>query len=347
MPHLLEMIITLSDIMELKADPQANLEGVVIEAQLEKGRGPVATVLVQDGSIKVGDVILVGNTWGKIKAMTDWQGERQSVAGPSAPVEVLGLSDVPMAGDKVEAAKNEKEAREVIDQRLIDLRNKELFAPKRKVSLKDIRKMGVEDEVKDLNLIVKADVQGSVEAVKGLLEKIENDEVNVRVIHTGVGTVTESDILLASAADAIVVGFNVKPEAGAKNEAERQKVEIRTYTIIYELIEDIEDAVKGLLEPKFEEEYLGTIEIRMVFKLSKAGKVAGSHCTDGKIVRGSSVRIKRANELVYEGKVASLRNVKEDVREIFAGQDCGLKFENWEDFKDGDLVEAYELVQVN
>ncbi|MBS1713767.1 MAG: translation initiation factor IF-2, partial [Armatimonadetes bacterium] len=346
-PHLLEMILLQADIMELKADPKGALKGVVIEAKLEKGRGPVATVLVEEGTLKVGDVIIVGRTWGKMKALTDWKGERMPSAGPSMPVEVLGLDDVPLAGDTVEPAKDERDARDTVGVRVDEERAKALFSPKRRVSLKDIRKMGVEDDVKDLNLIVKADVQGSVEAVKGLLDKIENDEVNVKVIHAGVGTITEGDILLASAANAIVVGFNVKPEPGAKNEAERQKVEIRTYTIIYELIEDIENAVKGMLEPKFEEEYMGTVEVRVAFKLSKAGKVAGSHCTDGKILRGAQVRIKRGTELVYEGKVASLRNVKEDVREIIAGQDCGLKFEGWEDFKEGDVVEAFEMVQVN
>ncbi len=346
-PHLLEMILLQADIMELKADPKGDLEGVVIEAQLEKGRGPVATVLIEEGSLKVGDIIVAGNAWGKVKAMTNWKGDRQTSAGPSMPVEVLGLSEVPGAGDKVEPAKDEREARNVVDARITTQRAKELHSPKKRVSISDIRRLSQDDEVKDLNLIVKADVQGSVEAVRGLLEKLENEEVNVRVIHSAVGTVTESDILLASAADAIVVGFNVKPEAGAKAEAERRKVEIRTYNIIYELIEDIEKALTGMLEPKFEEEFLGTVEIRVVFKLSKSGKVAGSHCTEGKVTRGANCRIKRDNEIVYDGKIASLRNVKEDVREIIAGQDCGLKFEGWDEFKEGDLVEAFELVQVN
>ncbi len=346
-PHLLEMILLQAEVMELQADSRAPLAGVVIEAQLEKGRGPVATILIDDGTLKVGDIIVVGNTWGKVKAMTDWQGQRMQQAGPSTPVEVLGLSDVPGAGDRVEPAKDERSGRDLVDDRLQAERAKAMTSPKRRVSLKDIRKIGEEDEIKDLNLIVKADVQGSVEAVRGLLEKVESDEVNVKVIHAGVGTITESDILLASAANAIVVGFNIKPEAGAKAEAERHKVEIRTYTIIYELIEDIENAVKGMLEPKFEEEFLGTAEVRAVFKLTKAGKVAGSHCTDGRVVRNASVRVTRNRELVYEGKIASLRNVKEDVREIIAGQDCGIKFDGWEDFKEGDSIEAYELVQVN
>jgi translation initiation factor IF-2 len=346
-PHLLEMILLQAEVMELRADPKGALEGVVIEAKLEKGRGPVATVLVEEGTLKVGDVVVVGNTWGKIKAMTDWKGDRLKEATPSMPVEILGLADVPGAGDPVEPAKDERSAREVTDARLQSERAKAMAPTKRRVSLKDIRRMGEEDAVKDLNLIVKADVQGSVEAVRGLLEKVENDEVNVKVIHSGVGSITESDILLASAANAIVVGFNVKPEGGAKAEAERQKVEIRTYTIIYELIEEIEAAVKGMLEPKFEEQHLGFVEVRAVFKLSRSGKVAGCHCTEGKIVRNAKVRVTRDKETVFEGELDSLRNVKQDVREIIAGQDCGIKFEGWEDFKEGDLIEAYELVQVS
>jgi translation initiation factor IF-2 len=263
------------------------------------------------------------------------------------PVEILGLGEVPGAGDRVEPARDEREARETTDARNQADRAKAMAPTKRRVSLKDIRRMGEEDAVKDLNLIVKADVQGSVEAVRGLLEKVENDEVNVRVIHSGVGSITESDILLASAANAIVVGFNVKPEGGAKSEAERHKIEIRTYTIIYELIEDIEAAVKGMLEPKFEEQRLGFVEVRAVFKLSRSGKVAGCHCTEGKIVRNAKVRVTRDREVVFEGDLDSLKNVKQDVREIIAGQDCGIKFQGWEDFKEGDLIEAFELVQVN
>ncbi|MCW5939014.1 MAG: translation initiation factor IF-2 [Fimbriimonadaceae bacterium] len=346
-PHLLEMILLQAEVMELRADPKGALEGVVIEAKLEKGRGPVATILVEEGTLKVGDVVVVGTTWGKIKAMTDWKGDRLKEAAPSMPVEILGLADVPGAGDPVEPAKDERGARETTEARQQSDRAKAMAPTKRRVSLKDIRRLGEEDAVKDLNLIVKADVQGSVEAVRGLLEKVESDEVNVKVIHSGVGSVTESDILLASAANAIVVGFNVKPEGGAKAEAERQKVEIRTYTIIYELIEEIEAAVKGMLEPKFEEQHLGFVEVRAVFKLSRSGKVAGCHCTEGKIIRNAKVRVNRDKEIVFEGDLDSLRNVKQDVREIIAGQDCGIKFEGWEDFKEGDLIEAYELVQVN
>jgi translation initiation factor IF-2 len=345
-PHLLEMIVLQAEMLQLQADPKGKMEGVVIEAKLEKGRGPVATVLVQEGTIHVGDALIVGTTYGKIKAMSDYRGERIADAGPATPVEVLGLSDVPMAGDVVHAAADEKAAREIADARAMKERAKSLDAPVRGMTLSELRAKLAEGTTRDLNLVVKADVQGSVEAVRGMLEKMENPEITVKVIHSGVGTITESDILLASAADAICVGFNVRPEPGAKREAERRKVEIRTYTIIYELIEDIEAAVKGMLEPKFQEEYLGTVEIRMVFNVTRFGLVAGSHVTDGKVTRNSMARVKRGSETVYEGKVASLRHLKDDVREMGAGFDCGIQFENWSDFKAGDVVEAYEVVQV-
>jgi len=346
-PHLLEMILLQADIMELKADPKGMFQGVVIEAQLEKGRGPVATVLVEEGTLRVGDVVVVGQTYGKIKAMSDFAGAKVTAAGPSQPVEILGLNDVPGAGDRVEYAADEREARDVSGKRNDVEKAKLQVGPKKKMSLRDLRKHLETSDVKDLNLIIKADVQGSVEAVRGLVEKIENEEVKVRILHYGVGTITESDILLASTANAICVGFNVKPEIKAKAEADRQKVEIRTYTIIYELIEDIEAAVKGMLEPKFEEEYHGTVEIRAVFKLTKAGKVAGSHVTDGKILRNDKVRVKRGTEIVFAGTIESLRNVKQDTREMIAGQDCGLRFNGWEDFKEGDIVEAYDMVQID
>jgi translation initiation factor IF-2 len=346
-PELLEMILLQADILELKADPKAPLEGVVVEAKLEKGRGPVATVLVEQGTLKVGDVVISGNTYGKIKAMTDYAGQKVVAAGPSMPVEVLGLNDVPGAGDTVIIASSEREARDTTEARVSEERQKALFAPKKRVTFRQLRDKLNEGESKDLNLIIKADVQGSVEAVRGLIEKIDIEEINVRILLAGVGSITESDVLLASASDGICVGFNVKPETKAKSEAERQKVEIRTYTIIYELIEDIEKAVKGMLEPKFEEEYQATVEIRAVFKLTKSGKVAGSHVTDGKITRNSKVRVKRGNDIVFEGNLDSLKNVKQDVREMFAGQDCGIKFDGWEDFAEGDVIEAYELVQVN
>ncbi|MCE9558958.1 MAG: translation initiation factor IF-2 [Armatimonadetes bacterium] len=346
-PHLLEMIALQAEIMELKADPKADFKGVVIEAKLDRGRGPVATILVQDGTLRIGDSVIIGSTSGKIKAMTDYRGERLKEAGPSVPVEILGLDEVPGAGESVENIGDERTSRLEAEQRQIAKRAKEYSVKVKRASLRDLRAQMTAGEVKDLNLIVKADVQGSVEAVRGMIEKIENEEVSVKIIHFGVGTVTESDVLLASASNGIVIGFNVKPEPGAKKEAEKEKVEIRTYTIIYELIEDIEAAVKGMLAAKFEEEHLGTVECRVAFNLSRHGKVAGCHVTEGKIQRNCSVRVRRGKDLVFEGKVATLKNVKQDVREMFAGQDCGVTFDGWEDFKKDDIIEAYELVQVN
>ncbi|MCC7433779.1 MAG: translation initiation factor IF-2 [Methanoregulaceae archaeon] len=345
-PALLELLLLQAEVMELKADPKGKVEGTVIEAKLDKGRGPVATILVMEGTVKRGDAMLVGNTFGRIRTMTNYLGETVETAGPSTPVEILGLSDVPQAGDHIEIVADERTARGIAEGRAMVDREKSLKTPSRGMSLADLRRRMNEGEGKDLNLIVRGDVQGSVEAVKGMLEKIESDEVTVKVLHSGVGSISEGDILLASASNAICVGFNVKPEGGAKKEAERRKVEIRTYTIIYELIEDIEAAVKGMLEPKFREEYLGTVEIRLVFKLTKYGLVAGSHCTDGKITRNSRVRVTRGTEVVYDGKVASLKHVKEDVREITQGFDCGIQFDNWTGFKEGDVVEAFELVQI-
>jgi len=346
-PDLLERINLEAEMMELKADPKGDFKGIVIEAKLDRGRGPVATILVQEGTLKIGDSVVIGNTWGKLKAMTDYLGERVKLAGPSMPVEILGLAEVPNAGDKVEAYEDERTARVESENRVKAERERTYTTVNRRMTLRDLKQQLAGSETRDLNLVIKADVQGSVEAVKGMVEKVENEEVVVKIIHSGVGTITESDVLLASAANAIVVGFNVKPEGGAKREAERQSVEIRTYNIIYELIEDIEAAVKGMLTPKFEEQYMGTVEIRMVFDLSRNGKVAGSHVTDGKIVRGSQVRVKRGRDEIWDGKLATLKNVKQDAREMTAGQDCGITFDGWEDFQEGDVIEAYEMVQVN
>ncbi|MBL8059797.1 MAG: translation initiation factor IF-2 [Chthonomonas sp.] len=345
-PALLERILLEAELLDLKADPRGDFRGVVIEAKLDKGRGAVATILVQEGTLKISDSIVVGSAFGKIKAMTDYTGASIKEAGPSVPVEILGLNEVPGAGDKVEAAENEKVARAIGEQRATEARDKSLMTGKRKISLGDLRRQMDEEDVKNLNLIVKADVQGSVEAVRGLLEKVKNDEVEVKVIYAGVGQPSESDILLASAAGGIIVGFNVKADAKTKTEAERAKVEIRSYNVIYELIEDIEAAVKGMLAPKFEEHGLGTAEIRLVFKLTRAGFVAGSYVQEGMIKRGAECRVRRAGEIVYTGKIDSLKHIKQDVREMTAGQECGIQFENWTDFKEGDLVEAFEMVQI-
>lgn len=346
-PHLLEMVLLQAEVLGLQADPNGPLEGVVIEAKLEKGRGPVATLLIQEGTLKVGDTLVVGSTWGRIKAMHDYTGERIEEAGPAMPVEVLGLNETPMAGDTIERERDEREARDRAEGRAESDRVGSLATPERKITLRDLRSQMDSGELRELLLVVKADVSGSVEAVRGMLEKISNEEVETKIIHSGVGSITEGDVLLAGAAGAICVGFNVKPEPGAKREAEKQKVEIRTYTIIYELIEDIEAAVKGMLEPKFEEQYLGTVEIRVRFKLTKKGIVAGSHVTDGKITRNCKVRVRRGTELVYEGKISTLKHLKDDVREVTEGFDCGLTFDGWEAFQEGDVAEAFEMIHVN
>lgn len=346
-PHLLEMILLQADVMDLKADPKAKFLGTVIEAKMEKGKGPVATVLVEEGTLKIGDSVVVSNTFGRIKAMTDYLGERINEAGPSVPVEILGLAEVPNAGDTVEIVTDERTARQIGEQRADEARIKSLTSPSRGLTLRDLRTRLQEGTAKELNLVVKADVQGSVEAVRGLLEKIENEEVTVKIIHSGVGSINENDVLLANAANAICVGFNVKPEGGAKTEAERQKVEIRTYNIIYELIEDIEKAIHGMLEPKFEEQYLGTIEVRVRFQFGRKGIIAGCYVQDGKVIRNAECRVTRGANLVYTGKLSSLKHFKDDVREMGQGQECGVTFEGWEGFQEGDIVEAFEMIQVN
>jgi translation initiation factor IF-2 len=346
-PSLLEMILLQAEVMDLKADPKAPLRSSVIEAKLERGRGPVATLLVQEGTLKVGDSIVVGQTYGRIKAMTDYRGQKLTEAGPSTPVEILGLDDVPAAGDSVQAAKDEKSAREVATARQDEHRARTIVQGKRGLSLRDLQRKLNEESLKELNLVIKADVQGSVEAVKGMLEKVRNEEVETKIILSGVGPVTKADVDLAAAAEAIVVGFNVRPEGEARREAEKRKVEIRTYNIIYELIEDIEAAVKGMLEPKFEEQELGEVEIRVRFQFSKKGIIAGCYVTEGRVTRSAKCRVRRGRDIVYEGSVASLKHLKDDVREVTMGMECGLTFDDWTDFAEGDIVEAYEMVQIN
>ncbi len=346
-PELLELIILQADIMDLKADPRGELKGTVVEAKLEKGRGPVATLLIEEGTLKSGDNLVVGQTFGRIKAMTDFRGEKMDLAGPSAPVEILGLSEVPAAGDKIEFFPDERSARVEAESRISKARAKEFTNGGRGMTLRDLRSRMQDDGIKNLNLIIKADVHGSVEAVKGMLEKVKNDEVETKIILSGVGQITKADIDLAAASDSIVVGFNARADGEAKKEAEKRKVEIRTYSIIYELIEDIEAAVKGMLAPKFEEQGLGEAEIRMRLQFSKKGIVAGSYITEGKITRNAKVRIFRGKDLIHEGEVATLKHFKDDVREMTMGQECGITFTNWEDFQEGDRVEAFEMVQIN
>lgn len=346
-PALLELILLQAEIMELKADPKGTLSGTVVEAKLEKGRGPVATLLIEEGTLKSGDALVVGQTFGRIKAMTDYRGEKMNEAGPSAPVEILGLNEVPAAGDKIEFYADERAARIEAEARVDKARQKALTSGNRGLTLRDLRNRMQDEGMRELNLIVKADVQGSVEAVKGMLEKVKNEEVEAKIILSGVGQITKADIDLAAASESIVVGFNVKPEGEAKKEAEKRKVEIRTYSIIYELIEDIEAAVKGMLAPKFEDQYIGEAEIRLKMSFSKKGIVAGSYITEGKVIRNAKVKVFRGRDLIHEGTITTLKHFKDDVKEMNVGQECGMTFGDWEAFEEGDRVEAYEVVQVN
>lgn len=344
--NLLEMIILTAEVLELKADPDRKARGVVIEAQLDKGRGPVATVLVQKGTLHVGDNIAVGSAYGKIRAMMDDKGQRVKEARPSTPVEILGLHDVPDAGEIFLATENDKEARNIAETYIEQGREKLLDDTKSKLTLDGLFSQIQAGNIKELNLIVKADVQGSVEAVKQSLLKLSNDEVAVRIIHGAVGAINESDVSLASASNAIIIGFNVRPDNTAKEISEREKVDVRLYKVIYNAIEDIEAAMKGMLDPEFEEKVLGHLEIRQTFKASGIGVIAGSYVLDGKIVRGCKVRISREGELIFEGGLASLKRFKDDVKEVAAGYECGLVFEGFNDIKVEDTVEAYTMVEV-
>ena len=343
---LLEMVILTADMLDLKANPDRSAKGTVVEAKLDRGRGPVATLLVSNGTLNAGDVIIAGTSVGRIRAMTDDKGRKIKNAGPSVPVEVIGLSEVPNAGDIFYAVDDERMARELVEQRKQTEKDEANKTVARKVSLEDLFDQIQQGEIKELPIIVKADVKGTAEAVKASLEKLTNEEVRVRVIHTGVGAINESDILLASASNAIVVGFNVRPDSGARDSAAASGTDVRTYRIIYDCIEEMEAAMKGLLAPKFREEVLGHAEIRQTFKVSKVGTIAGCHVLDGKIIRNASVRIVRDGIVVFEGSLASLKRFKDDAKEVASGYECGLSIENFNDIKEGDIVEAYEMVEV-
>ena len=340
------MILLTSDILELKANPKRKARGLVIEAQLDKGRGPVATVLVQKGTLKVGDFIAAGACHGKVRAMIDDKGKRVKEAGPSTPVEILGLNDVPNAGEIFVSPENDKEAKNFAQTFISQNKVKLLDDTKSKMSLDDLFTQIKEGNLKELNLIIKADVQGSVEAVKESLVKLSNDEVVVKVIHGGVGAINESDVILASASNAIIIGFNVRPDATAKNIAETEGVDVRLYNVIYKAIEDVEAAMKGMLDPVFEEKVIGHAEIRQIFKASGVGNIAGSYVLDGVFQRGCSVRITHEGEQIYEGKLASLKRFKDDVKEVKTGFECGLVFEEFNEFSELDVVEAYVMVEV-
>ena len=344
--ELMEMILLTAEVMELKANPNRRARGLALEAQLDKGRGPVATVLVQKGTLRVGDAIAAGSAHGKVRAMMDDKGRRVKEAGPSVPVEILGLDDVPNAGEVVVCCKNEKEARSFAETFIAQNKVKLLEDTKSKLSLDDLFTQIQEGNLKELDLIVKADVQGSVEAVKQSLMKLSNDEVIVKVIHGGVGAINESDVSLASASNAIIIGFNVRPDATAKETAEREGVDVRLYRVIYNAIEDVEAAMKGMLDPVFEEKVLGHAEVRQTFKASGVGTIAGSYVLDGLFERDCSVRLTRDGIVIFEGPLASLKRFKDDVKEVKAGYECGFVFANFNDIKEGDLVEAFKMVEV-
>ncbi|KPV57737.1 translation initiation factor IF-2 [Paenibacillus sp. A3] len=343
--NLLDMILLVSEVQELKANPNKRARGTVIEAELDKGKGPVARVLIQHGTLKVGDSFVAGVCFGRVRAMMNDKGRKLKEAGPSTPVEITGLTEVPQAGDPFLVFEDERKARDIAEKRAITLRQSEMGANAR-VTLDDLYKQIKEGEVKDLNVIIKADVQGSAEALKGSLEKIDVEGARVKILHSGVGAITESDVILASASNAIVIGFNVRPEPQAKNTAEQEKVDIRLHSIIYKVMEEIEQAMKGLLDPEYKEVVIGHAEVRNIFKVSKVGTIAGCMVTDGKIVRSAEVRIVRSGIVVFEGKIDSLKRFKDDAKEVAQGYECGISLERFNDLKEGDTIEAFVMETV-
>lgn len=343
--NLLEMVLLQADVLELKANPNRMAKGIIIEAELDKGRGPIATVLVQNGTLKVGDPIVAGMAYGRVRAMMDDKGRRVTKAGPSTPVEVLGFNEVPSAGDMLNAAEIDKLSRQVAEERR-DKFKAEQLKNTQKVSLDDLFNQIAEGQMKDLNIIIKADVQGSVEAVRQALEKLSNDEVRVKCIHGAVGAITDSDVIFASASNAIVIGFNVRPNASARALAEKENVDIRLYRIIYNAIEDIQNAMKGLFKPVYKEVELGRISVRNTFKVSGVGTIAGAYVQDGKVSRNAQVRVVRDGIVVHEGRISSLKRFKDDVKEVAAGYECGIGIENFNDIHEGDTIEAFVMEEV-
>jgi translation initiation factor IF-2 len=343
--ELLEMILLSSEILELKANPNRKAKGTVVEAKLDKGRGPVATLLVQNGTLTVGDSIVVGSTYGRIRAMFNYKGENIQSAGPSTPVGILGLSEVPEAGDKFYQVKDEKTARGIADKRKEKIRD-EYLQSTHKVSLEDLYNQIREGKVKELGLIVKADVQGSVEALKQSLEKLSTEEVKVRVIHGGVGAINETDVTLATASNGIILGFNVRPDNNASIAAERDGVDIKTYRVIYDAIEDIKSAMLGMLEPEFKEVVIGTAEVRQVYKISSVGTIAGAYVQTGKLARNAGARVIRDGIVIFESELASLKRFKDDAKEVAQGYECGLSIEKFNDIKEGDIIECFIMEEI-
>ena len=343
--NLLENLVVLAEVLELKANPNRPARGTVIEARLDRGRGPIMTVLVQNGTLHKGDIIIAGTAVGHVRTMINDKGQRVEEAGPSIPVEIAGMSEVPNAGDVFNAVDDERMARELVEERKQQAKERTLGVAK-KVTLDDLFAQIKQGEIKDFNIIVKADVQGSAEAVKASLEKLTNEEVRVKVIHSGVGAINESDVMLAATSNALIVGFNVRPDSAARDYAARANVEIRTYRVIYDCLNEIEAAMKGMLAPKFAEEVIGHIEIRQLYKVSKVGTVCGCYVQDGKVQRGCSVRVVRDGIVIFEGEMASLRRFKDDVKEVASGYECGIQIEKFNDERVGDIIEAFVMKQI-
>ena len=343
--NLLENLVLQAEVLELRANPNRAAKGTVIEARLDKGRGPIMTVLVQNGTLHLGDIIIAGTCVGRVRTMINDKGQRVTEAGPSTPVEISGLNDVPSAGDIFNAVADERMARELAEERRIQQASGSAVA--KKVSLEDLFSQIQAAEMKTLNLIVKADVQGSAEAVKASLEKISNEEVRVKVIHSAVGAINESDVMLAATSGAIIVGFNVRPDNAARESAARSNVDMRMYRVIYDCINEIEAAMKGMLSPKYRESIIGHAEVRETYKVSKIGTVCGCYCMDGKIQRGCQVRVLRDNIVIHEGELASLRRFKDDVKEVASGYECGMQIEKFNDIKVGDIIECFVMEQIN
>ena len=339
---MLENILLVAEMMELKANPDRRAKGIVIEARLDKGRGPVASLLVQNGTLNSGDIIVAGTSVGRVRVMANENGKEVKSAGPSVPVEITGLAETPNAGDAFDAVSDERLARQLVEQRK-QKQKEEIFNAKQKVTLDNLFQNLSEGDLKELNIIVKADVQGSVEAVRENLVKLSNDEVRVSVIHGGVGAVNESDVMLAQTSNAIIVGFNVRPDAVAQAAAERDGVDMRMYRVIYDCIEEIEAAMKGMLAPKYRENQMATIEVRNVYKISNVGTVAGCYVTNGKVTRACQIRVVREGIVIYEDKIDSLRRFKDDVKEVAQGYECGISLEKFADIKEGDVFEAFVM----
>ena len=342
---LLEMILLVSEIQELKANPNRSAKGIIIEAELDKGKGPIATVLVQKGTLSIGDAIVAGSAYGRIRAMIDDKGRKAKSAKPSFPVEVHGFSEVPNAGDILYCVSDEKTARQIAQIRK-DKIKEEHYASSVRVTLEDLYTQILQGTVKDLNLIVKADVQGSVEALRQSLEKLTNEQVRIQVIHGGVGAITETDVILAAASNAIVIGFNVRPETKARLQAEKDKVDIKTYRVIYNAIDDITAAMKGMLDPEFKEVITARLSIRATFKVSNVGTIAGAYVEEGKINRNNDIRVIRDGIVVHEGKIGTLKRFKDDAKEVAQGFECGLTIDRFNDIKDGDIIESYTMEEI-